>query len=133
MEKQKRIKVFLMEVDNKGVAHQGYITEIDNTLKAFQSIVKGSIESCRLTKDIDVTWNAVGKYDPNCPLNRAWLNEKGEVIELIFGNIVCSRHTGDEFSDIYEEDIETILRTYKAAVPLGNGFLIFEEKDLPKK
>ena len=130
MKKQERIKVFLMEVSDEGIPYKGYLTEIDNTLEAKQKIVKGHIEVVSITDKIDIIMNEEGKFLDSCPQNRVWLGKDGKILDIIFGNMICCRHTGEEFSDIFEEDKEIILRTFKVAVNIGGQWIGIPEDGL---
>lgn len=132
MSKQKRIKVFLMEVTDDGRPCKGYLTEIDDTLKTLQEIVRGRIDAINLTDDIVVIMNKNEKYTENCPPNRALVEEDGTILDILCGNICCCRGTDDEFSDIFEEDIEIILRTLKATVNIDETWIGIPEHALPE-
>ena len=132
MKKQERIKVFLIEVSEEGIPYKGYLTEIDNTLEAKQKIVKGLIQVVNITDKINIIINDEGKFQEDCPQNRVWVGKDGKVLDVICGNIICARVTGEEFSDIFEEDIPVILETFRAAVYVDGGWIGIPEDSLPE-
>lgn len=88
--------------------YRGYVGQIENTLKAKQSYVGGLIQVVSLTPEIIVICNDEGKIQ-QLPPNRAWVESSG-VVDFFAGNILCVRHSGDEFASILPEDIAEIER-----------------------
>ena len=88
--------------------YRGYVGQIENTLKAKQSYVGGLIQAVSLTPEIIVICNDEGKIQ-QLPPNRAWVESSG-VVDFFAGNILCVRHSGDEFASILPEDIAEIER-----------------------
>lgn len=86
----------------------GYIGQIENTLKAKQEYVGGLIEAISLTPEITVICNDEGKLQ-RLPPNRAWV-DGSKVLDFFSGNILCVRHSGDEFTSIKPEDVAEIER-----------------------
>lgn len=43
-----------------------------------------------------------------CPVNRLWVDENNNPVDVIVGNIICVRHCGDEFISVKPEDREVI-------------------------
>ena len=88
--------------------YRGYVGQIENTLNAKQSYVGGLIQAVSLTPEIIVICNDEGKIQ-QLPPNRAWVESSG-VVDFFAGNILCVRHSGDEFASILPEDIAEIER-----------------------
>lgn len=88
--------------------YRGYVGQIENTLKAKQSYVGSLIQAVSLTPEIIVICNDEGKIQ-QLPPNRAWVESSG-VVDFFAGNILCVRHSGDEFASILPEDIAEIER-----------------------
>ena len=88
--------------------YRGYVGQIENTLKAKQSYVGGLIQAVSLTPEIIVICNDEGKIQ-QLPPNRAWVESSG-VVDFFAGNILCVRHSGDEFASILPKDIAEIER-----------------------
>lgn len=88
--------------------YRGYVGQIENTLKAKQSYVGGLIQAVSLTPKIIVICNDEGKIQ-QLPPNRAWVESSG-VVDFFAGNILCVRHSGDEFASILPKDIAEIER-----------------------
>ena len=88
--------------------YRGYVGRIENTLKAKQSYVGGLIQAVSLTPEIIVICNDEGKIQ-QLPPNRAWVESSG-VVDFFAGNILCVRHSGDEFASILPKDIAEIER-----------------------
>ena len=88
--------------------YKGYVGQIENTLKAHQAYVGGLIQAVHLTPEIIVICNDEGKLQ-QLPVNRARI-DNDQVIDYFVGNILCVRHSGEEFASIEPEDIEVIER-----------------------
>ena len=88
--------------------YRGYVGQIENTLKAKQSYVGSLIQAVSLTPEIIVICNDEGKIQ-QLPPNRAWVESSG-VVDFFAGNILCVRHSGDEFASILPKDIAEIER-----------------------
>ena len=88
--------------------YRGYVGQIENTLNAKQSYVGGLIQAVSLTPEIIVICNDEGKIQ-QLPPNRAWVESSG-VVDFFAGNILCVRHSGDEFASILPKDIAEIER-----------------------
>lgn len=87
--------------------YKGYVGQIENTLKAHQRYVGGMIQAVHITPEIIVICNDEGKIQ-QLPLNRARI-DNNQVIDYFVGNILCVRHSGEEFASIIEpEDIPII-------------------------
>lgn len=86
---------------------RGYITEVDNTLKALQENVGGRIGVVTLFDGVVLIFCEDGE-ELRYPLNRIWVSEVGEQIDYFSGNILAVRVDGDEFISIQEEDISKI-------------------------
>ena len=82
------------------------IKEIDNTLKSLQTEVGGKIECVRLFADDDITTLA---------------NEEGRILELphnqsisgVRGDVIIVGVAGEEFCDLPDSKIDTLLRIFK--------------------
>lgn len=110
----KVIKGYFLRVSDEGVQFKGYVTEFEDTLEYLQGYVGGYIDVVRLNDEIDLVINDEGKIH-NLPINRACIDDNGEVYDFICGNILCVRHHDDEFDSILESDIAVI---EKSLVPL---------------
>ena len=125
------MKVFAMRVEvvnDMVVPRKGEIIEIENTLKAKQDFVGGTIQCVSINDEIDLIVNDDGKLI-GLPLNRAWLY-KDKLIDLIVGNAFCCRHEGSEFTDIKESDIPAILESLVGVVQQGNNLYMMNEDTL---
>ena len=101
------IDAYVLRCDHDG-PYRGYIWRIENTLKALQSYVDGPIQALALTPEIVVICHEEGKLH-QFPLNRAYM-EGSKVLDYFVGNILCVRHSGDEFASIAPEDIAVVDR-----------------------
>ena len=88
--------------------YRGYAGEIRNSLKELQRYVGGLIQAVHLTQSVIVICNDEGKLQ-QLPINRARI-DNDQVIDYFVGNILCVRHSGEEFASIEPEDIEVIER-----------------------
>lgn len=112
--KKSKINAYLLRVDEtSGAFYKGYIAEVDNDLKTEQLFVNynqphGVIQVIRLYKNICAIINDEGKLK-NFHVNRLWLDEEGNILDFIVGNIMCVR-CGDEgeFVSILPSDVTTI-------------------------
>ena len=100
-----KIEVYFLRCE-EGRQYRGYVGQIENTLKAHQQYVGGLIQAVSLTQEIIVVCNDEGKL-LELPPNRAWVDSSG-VIDTFVGNILCVRHSGDEFASIHPEDVDVI-------------------------
>ena len=127
----KKIKVFMLRVNEDGIPFRGYLSEMEYSLEAEQEFVGGYIQVISLNENIDAVLNDEGKI-LQLPPNRVWFSEDGEPIDIICGNIFCCRHNDEgEFTDIKEEDIPVILKCLKPylfGLIMREDFL-FEYKD----
>ena len=101
------IDAYLLRCDYDG-PYRGYVWRIENTLKAYQNYVEGLIQAVPLMQEVVVICNDEGKLQ-QLPPNRAWMDGP-EAIDFFCGNILCVRHSGDEFASIKPEDIAEIER-----------------------
>lgn len=121
--KQNKILAYKLRVDKEtGEIYKGYFEEIDNTLRAKQEYVGGSIQCLHLTDEIDMVCNDDGKL-MGLPFNRVWFYN-GQPIDIVMGNILCVRHEEDEFSSILESDESTILEQLKVCVLVEKDILL---------
>ena len=132
------ITAYFMRVDEEeGIPYKGYLSTIENTLSAKQRYVNfdedgGLIEVVHLNREIDVICHDEGKI-LGYPINRAWVDKDGEVIELFAGNILAVRHSEDEFASISEADIPHIKKHLCPVVVLNGGIVLkVPEEDLPE-
>lgn len=102
-----RIDAYFLRCDQER-QYQGYLGQIENTLKAKQKYVGGLIQAVSLTPEIIVICNDEGKLQQPSP-NRAWVDNV-QVVDYFAGNILCVRRSGDEFASILPEDIDEIER-----------------------
>lgn len=102
------------------------IMKMENSLKAEQAFVEGYIEVVCLTEEIDLVCNEEGKYN-GLKENVAWLDEKGNILDIIFGNCFCCRHNEEgEFTNIQERDIETIETYLKKIIGIVGNTVVLE-------
>lgn len=111
-----KIDVYFLRSDN-GKQYKGYISQIENTLKAHQAYVGGMIQAVHITPEIIVICCDDGKLQ-QFPLNSARI-DNDQVIDYFVGNILCVRHLGEEFASIEPEDVPIIERLL---VPLKSMF-----------
>lgn len=131
---EETIKVFAMRVDeNKLKVYKGRIEEISNTLEAKQKFVGGLITVVGLTDELDIIANDEGKLEHLLP-NRAWLDEDGNVLDILVGNIMVCRFDDDgNFTSVLESDIPIILKRLPAIMAiLGHTICLRTEDDLPE-
>ena len=100
-----KIDAYFLRSDN-GKQYKGYISQIENTLKAHQAYVGGLIQAVHISPEIVVICNEEGKLQ-QLPLNRARI-DNDQVIDYFVGNILCVRHSGEDFASIEPEDIPII-------------------------
>lgn len=103
------INAYVLRCDYDNGPYRGYIWRIENTLKTFQGYVDGPIEALALTPEIVMICQEEGKLH-RFPINRVYVDSHSQVLDYFVGNILCVRHSGDEFSSIESEDIEVIER-----------------------
>lgn len=121
--KHKKIDAYILRVSDDGIQYKGYFQEIENTLEAKQKLVGGIIQVIAITPEIDAIINDEGKL--SClPINRLWLDDNDNPLDIIVGNIICVRHKGDEFVSIKLEDKEII---EKLLIPIKGMY------DVPRK
>lgn len=107
MSKSDKIDAYLMRVDSAGTVYAGYMTEVENSLEAEQRYVEGLIEVISLG-DVDIIFNEEGKLK-QLPANRCFVDDDGNVLDIIAGNIMCVRHDEEGmFTSILEQDIKVI-------------------------
>lgn len=131
--KQSKIQAYLLRVDKQsGVVYKGYLAEVDNTLEAEQRYVNfneanGLIQVVSINNNIDVICNDEGKLR-NFPMNRFFVDDDGDVWDLLVGNAMCVRHNKDgEFTSILPEDIPVI---EKHLVPINpQGLIDYDESE----
>lgn len=124
---QEKILAYKLRVNEEtGIVYHGYFEEIDNTLEAKQKFVNGHIEVIRITPEIDIVLNDEGKIRNMKPC-RAWI-EKGEVLDVLCGNLLCVRHDSEgNFTPIQREDESTILRYLKPVTVKDNICFVIPE------
>lgn len=129
--KQEKIKIFAMRCSDNGV-YRGRIEEIDNTLKAKQKFVGGTIQNV-VVAGVDVICNDDGKL-MGLPLNRAWLSDSGELLDIFVGDIMACNHNAEgDYTDIKESDIPKLLEALQPIAFLTNkGVYCFLEEELPE-
>lgn len=130
---EKTIKVFAMRVDEKKLkVYRGRIEELPNTLEAKQKFVGGLITVVGLTDELDIIANDEGKLEHLLP-NRAWLDEAGNVLDILVGNLmVCRFDNEGNFTSVLESDIPVILNRLPAIMAvLGRNICLRAEEDLP--
>lgn len=112
--KKSKINAYLLRVDEtSGDSYKGYIAEVDNDLGAEQLFVNynqphGLIQVIKLDKNICAIINDEGKLK-NFHINRLWLDEDGNILDFIVGNIMCVRCVEEgEFASILPSDVAVI-------------------------
>lgn len=123
--KQKKINAYILRVSDNGIQYRGYVQEIENTLEAKQKLVGGTIQVISITPEIDAVLNDEGKLI-GLPVNRLWIDENDNPLDIFVGNVICVRHKDDEFISIKPEDKEIIERVlipikYICEVPREDG------------
>lgn len=105
---EKQINAYLLRVDSEtGIPYRGYVGKVENTLEAKQKLVGGRIEVVTLG-DIDIILNEDGKL-LRLPPNRVLTDDKGNIFDILVGDIICCRHDGNgNFCSIHQEDISVI-------------------------
>lgn len=133
-----KIKAYFMRVDRESATpYQGYFGEIENELKAKQLYVNfdepGGLIQVLHMGEIDIICDDEGKLK-EFPLNRIWINDTQEVLDIFVGNIMCVRSNNEgEFTDILESDKEFIeAHLLPLADKLGNSILTYNADTLPK-
>lgn len=130
---EKTIKVFAMRVDEENLkVYRGRIEELPNTLEAKQKFVGGLITVVGLTDELDIIANDEGKLDHLLP-NRAWLDDAGNVLDILVGNLmICRFDEEGNFTSVLESDIPVILKRLPAIMAiLGHTICLRIEEALP--
>lgn len=136
MEKNKFITAYLLRVDEEGRQYRGYLSEVENSLKAEQKYVGGYIQVISLTDEIDAIIADEGKL-MGLPANRLWRSD-GAVYDFIVGNIACVRHDEEgNFTSIHPEDIpaiESVLVPIRNIIPADDNtvFITYPADCLPE-
>ena len=132
-----KIKAYFLRVDKDlRLPYQGYLGEIENTLSAKQKYVNfgkanGSIQVVSLTDEIDIICHDEGKL-LGFPANRAWLDNEGEVLDLLVGNLLVVRCEGPDFTSIRESDIPYIEEYLKPVRVMDEVLVPIPPEILPK-
>ena len=77
---------------------------VDGSLKTFQDLVGGHIEHIGLSERLGILCDEEGKlkgYDPNFRL--------AAINDWIVGNAIFVGEGGEDFTDIHEDDAETVM------------------------
>ncbi len=120
MSKDNFITAYISRVDEQGQLYQGYLSEVENSLKAEQKLLGGYIEVIRLTDEVCCIVNEEAKL-LGLPANRLWKSDD-EIYDFIAGNIECVRCNSEgEFTSILPEDIPMI---ESALVPIKNIVMV---------
>lgn len=131
---EETIKVFAMHCDTEKLqVYKGRIEELPNTLEAKQKFVGGLITVVGLTDELDVVANDEGKLEHLLP-NRAWLDDKGNVLDILVGNLmVCRFDDEGNFTSIKESDVPVILKRLPAIMAiLERTICLRSEEELPE-
>lgn len=107
-----RIKAYFMRV-NGGIVYQGYISSIEDSIKAFEEYVGNKIQVTDLENGMAIISILRGSSENP---NRVLMFDE-EVITVFFGNILVVRFDGDKFLDILRGDInylEYVLQPIKS-------------------
>jgi len=130
-----KILGYFMRVDEKtGQVYQGYFGEIENTLKEKQRYVGYNqpgnlIQVIGLDRNVDVVFNEEGKLK-GLPANRAILDDEGNVLDIIVGNIICLRHNDEgDFVSIKETDRDIIEKYLRPVREYMEKILIVESAE----
>ena len=98
---------------------KSYLGEIANTLVDKQKYVGGYIEVISIDGVIDLICNEEGKL-LHLPVNRAFVDDNGEVLDVIVGDILVVRHNDEgDFVDVHENDLETIIKHLRPCQIIG--------------
>lgn len=132
------ITAYFLRVDEKtGIPYRGYLSQISNTLKALQEYVNfdrphGRIEAYPLNESVKLIIHEEGKF-LGYPCNRAILNGKGDVLDVLVGNVLCVRSAGEDFTDIEESDVPIIEALLKPIREVSEGVVyLASAASLPK-
>lgn len=133
--KEKRITAYLLRVDEcTGVSYKGYLSEVDNDLKAEQDYVNyghphGLIDVVALG-DIDIIVNDEGLL-LGYPVNRLCIDDEGNPLSYLVGNLMCVRHNNEgEFTSILPDDIPVIEKYLKPVI--GGKITCMDDRLLPE-
>ena len=107
------IKAYFMRA-----GYQGYFGEIQNTLEAKQEYVGGLIQVVSINGVADLICNEEGKI-LHLPVNRAFVDDNGEVLDVIVGDILVVRHDEGDFVDVHENDLEIIVKHLRPCQIIG--------------
>ena len=97
-----------MKIVVKKVGQIGEVVEVENTLKTFQDIVGGYIETFPLTSDMLVICNEEGKFMGLAPNIEIVV---GQHSELIVGDFAIVKHGQDDFESLDDEQIERLRKS----------------------
>lgn len=127
---EKKITVYALKVNDDGMPCKGFLTEIDDTLKAIQGFVGGWFQPVGLKPGIIIVCNDDGKLK-RLPPNRAFM-VNGRVADVFVGDIFVCRTDGKEFASILETDIALIEETLRPIdLIIGNEVLCCPAETLP--
>lgn len=111
-----KIRAYFMRVSEDGEVYKGYFGEIENTLKAKQTFVGGTIQVISLNDGVDLICHDEGKI-LHLPPNRALYYDAGgkdTIYDFVAGNCLCVRHNDEgDFTSILDEDISIIQKFTK--------------------
>ena len=88
------IKAYFMRT-----GYQGYFGEIQNTLETKQAYVGGLIQVVSINGVADLICNEEGKL-LHLPVNRAFVDDNGEVLDVIVGDILDHVKLSESVEDI---------------------------------
>ena len=113
---------------------KAYLGEIANTLVDKQRYVGGYIEVISVDGVIDLICNETGKL-LHLPVNRALVDDDGEVLDVIVGDILIVRHHDGNFVDVHENDLQIIRKYLRPCFALKDddnctAIALLSEKDL---
>ena len=112
---ENNIKAYFMRT-----GYQGYFGEIQNTLEAKQAYVGGLIQVVSINGVADLICNEDGKLI-NLPANRAFVDDNGEVLDVIVGDILVVHHNDEgDFVDVHEDDLGIITKHLRPCQIIGD-------------
>jgi hypothetical protein len=124
-----KILSYQIRVDEEtGKLYRGSLREIENTLDAKQKFVNfgraGGLIQVVSLGDIDLILHDEGKI-LQYPPNRAILDDDGEVLDVIVGNILAVRHNSEgDFTSILPSDVEVLDKYLKPVHKKGTHLMI---------
>lgn len=95
------------------VGKEPKVIEVEDSLKSYQNLVGGWIESVSLSEGVALILNEEGKLK-HLPPNKGLYNSDGRIIDVLVGNLfICRVDDDGDFADFKDEDIKLVNKYLK--------------------